>query len=137
VANNVSVDNGIDSPRTKGNIRVDSTSVSGTTVNFNLVFLRTSATAYTWKTTGYRSLAAFRAATGQEARGIQAEPRFVGAGAGDFRLGAGSPAVDSANSGVSGQQATDADGRPRTDDPGVANTGAGPRRYDDRGALER
>jgi len=137
VANNVSVDNGIDSPRTKGNIRVDSTSVSGTTVNDNLVFLSASAVMYTWGSTGYSSLTAFRAATGQEARGIQADPRFVGAGAGDFRLGAGSPAVDSANSGVSGQQATDADGRPRTDDPGVANTGAGPRRYDDRGALER
>ncbi|HEV8649332.1 MAG TPA: PKD domain-containing protein, partial [Actinomycetes bacterium] len=137
VANNLSVDNAIGSPRTRGNIRVDATSVAGTTVDANLVSLSAPGVMYTWGSTGYSSLAAFRAATGQEARGIQADPRFVGAGAGDFRLGAGSPAVDSADSGVSGQQASDADGRPRTDDPGVANTGTGPRPYDDRGALER
>jgi len=137
VANNISVDNGIGSPRTKGNIRVDSNSVSGSSVDYNLVFLRTAGIAYTWKKTGYPSLAAFRSATGQEAHGRQANPRFVNAGGGDFHLGAGSQAIDSANSGASGQQPRDAEGHPRVDDPGVANTGAGPRPYDDRGALER
>jgi nitrous oxidase accessory protein NosD len=137
IANNVSVDNAINSPRTKGNIRVDSSSTPGATVNYNLVSLSSSAVMYTWGSTGYSSLKAFQDASGQEARGIQASPGFVNAGAGDFHLGAGSPAVDSANSGVSGQQAVDAEGRPRVDDPGVPNSGAGPRGYDDRGALER
>jgi parallel beta-helix repeat protein len=136
IANNVSVDNGLASPRTKGNIRVDQNSVSGTRVDRNLVWLRTSGVQYTWKKTGYSSLAAFHAATGQEAGGLQASPGFVNAGAGNFHLAAGSRAIDSADSGVSGQQPRDADGRPRRDDPGVANSGAGPRRYDDRGAYE-
>jgi len=141
IANNVSVDNGYnigqDPQRTKGNIRVDSNSTSGTTANYNLVYLSTPYVMYVWGSGSYSSLAAFKAATGQEANGIQADPRFVNAGAGDFHLGAGSPATDSANSGVSGQQSSDADGNPRVDDPGVANTGAGARAYDDRGALER
>src|SRR5205814_463044 len=46
------------------------------------------------------------------------------------------PAIDSADSGASGAQATDVTGAARTDDPTVANTGIGPRAYDDRGAYE-
>ena len=53
-----------------------------------------------------------------------------------FHLTAGSPGIDSAHSGASGQPTADADGNPRLDDPGSANTGAGPRAYDDRGAYE-
>jgi PKD repeat protein len=136
IANNVSVDNGLASPRTKGNIRVDSSSTPGATVDYNLVSLSGSGTQYTWGSKGYTSLAAFHAATGQEAGGLQASPGFVDAAAGDFHLTAGSPAIDSANSGVSGAQATDADGNQRVDDPGVANSGAGPRAFDDRGAFE-
>jgi PKD repeat protein len=37
---------------------------------------------------------------------------------------------------VSGEQGTDRDEMPRQDDPLTANTGAGPRTYDDRGAYE-
>jgi PKD repeat protein len=58
-------------------------------------------------------------------------------GAGDFRLDTGSPAIDSADSGTLGQTTLDAYGRPRVDVPFVANTGVGPRAYDDRGALEQ
>jgi parallel beta-helix repeat protein len=137
IANNVSVDNGLASPRTKGNIRVDQNSVSGTRVDRNLVWLHATGVQYTWKKAGYSSLAAFHAATGQEAGGLQASPGFVNAAAGNFHLAAGSRAIDSADSGVSGQQPRDADRRPRRDDPGVANRGTGPRRFDDRGAYER
>jgi hypothetical protein len=56
--------------------------------------------------------------------------------AGDFHLLAGSPAIDSADSSVSGVQGADIDGTARTDDPVTPNTGAGPRTYDDRGAYE-
>lgn len=41
VENNISVDNGINSPRTTSNIRIDSLSTSESTVNYNLVSLRT------------------------------------------------------------------------------------------------
>jgi parallel beta-helix repeat protein len=136
LANNVSVDNGLTSTRTKGNIRIDSTSISGATVDYDLVHLRTSGTMFTWGSTGYVSLAAFVAATGKEAHGIQASPRWAAPDAGNFHLTAGSPAVDSADSGAPEQPATDALGNPRVDDPATPNTGAGPRAYDDRGAFE-
>jgi hypothetical protein len=84
----------------------------------------------------YASLAGFRAATGREVHGLQANPRFRAPSRGNFRLTAGSRAIDSANSGVSGHPQADAVGRRRVDDPDTANTGAGPRRFDDRGAYE-
>jgi hypothetical protein len=89
-----------------------------------------------WAGAKYSSLAAFQAATGREPRGIQADPRFQLPGAANFHLLAGSPAIDSADSGASGQPTTDADGNGRVDDPATPNTGVGPRTFDDRGAYE-
>lgn len=136
VANNISVDNGLNSPRTVGDIRVDAASQAGTTVDRNLVYLHGPGTYYVWGTANYATLAAFAAATGQEAHGIQADPRWVSPDTGNFQLTAGSPAIDSADSSVSGEQATDLLRVARYDDPAVTNTGAGPRAYDDRGAYE-
>lgn len=136
VANNISVDNGLNSPRTVGDIRVDPNSQAGTTVDSNLVYLHGPGTYYVWGTTNYASLSAFTAAAGQEAHGIQADPRWASPDTGSFQLTAGSPAIDSADSSVSGEQATDIAGVARYDDPAVANTGLGPRGYDDRGAYE-
>ena len=45
---------------------------------------------------------------------------------GDFRLKFGSPAIDSANAGVSGQPSSDVGGVARIDDPATPNTGVGP-----------
>ena len=84
----------------------------------------------------YTSLAAMRAATGQEQHGLQADPRFVNAAAGNLQLSAGSPAIDSADSGASGASSIDQSQAARVDDPSVANTGTGPRAFDDRGAYE-
>ena len=76
-------------------------------------------------------------ATGQEASGVQGDPKFAAAASGDFRLTAGSPAIDRGDSGVSGEQSQDLLGNPRVDDPATANTfAAGPRSYDDLGAYE-
>jgi parallel beta-helix repeat protein len=136
VANNISVDNGIRSPRTHSDIRVESGSTAGTTMDYNLVYLTRPDTLLIWNSVSYTSLAAFQAATGQEAHGIQADPRWANVGGGDFHLLAGSPAIDSANSGASGQPSFDVEGNARRDDPATPNTGAGPRAYDDRGAYE-
>jgi parallel beta-helix repeat protein len=136
LANNISVDNGIASPRTHGDIRVDSTSVSGTTMDYDQVHLSMADQLLIWDSISYTSLSAFQAATGQDVHGRQADPQFHARTAGDFHLRAGSSAIDSANSGVSGQLRTDADGNRRVDDPATANTGDGPRPYDDRGAYE-
>jgi parallel beta-helix repeat protein len=137
IANNLSVDNGIASPRTRGNIRVDSTSTTGTTMDYDLVHLTSPDTMLIWGSVSYTSLAAFRAATGQEAHGLQADPQWVNRANGDFHLTAGSPAIDSAHSGVNAQPSADVEGNARVDVPAVPNTGAGPRSYDDRGAYER
>src|SRR6266536_1723447 len=136
IENNIAVDNGINSPRTSGNIRVDSTSTTGTTVNYNLVFLSVPDVMYQWGSDKYDSLQAFRAATGMESHGDQDDPSWVSAASGDFHLLAGSPAIDSADSAVSGETSTDLEGLPRADDPDTHNSGAGVRKYDDRGAYE-
>ena len=134
--NNVSVDNGVKSPRTHGNIRIDASSTSGTTMDHDLVYLSTPDTMLIWKSVSYSSLSAFRAASGQEVHGAQANARWRSATTGDFHLLAGSPAIDSANSGASGQPARDVNENPRRDDPATPDTGVGPRSYDDRGAYE-
>jgi parallel beta-helix repeat protein len=139
IRNNISVDNGIGSSgstRTDSNIRVDAQSTSGSSMDYDLVDLRTTGTLLIWASTKYTSLSSFKSATGQETHGIKADPGWAAPGAGDFHLSAGSPAIDSADSGAPGETTADADGNPRVDDPLSPNTGAGPRPYDDRGAYE-
>jgi parallel beta-helix repeat protein len=136
VANNISIDNAIESPRAAGDIHVDSLSTTGTTVDWNLVAQSQPATLLTWNSIGYTTLSAYQTASGQMLHGIVADPLWVDPAHGDFHLRTGSPAIDSADSSVSGWPATDIQGRPRRDDPATPNTGTGPRSYDDRGAYE-
>jgi Periplasmic copper-binding protein (NosD) len=136
VADNISVDNGITSPRTHSDIRVERGSTAGTTLTSDIVYLSTLATLVIWNSMPYRTLAAFQDATGQELHGIEADPRWADPGHGNFELEPGSPAIDSADSAVSGWPATDIMGHGRVDDPATPNTGTGPRRYADRGAYE-
>ena len=135
VANNISVDNGLST--NSANIRTSADSVAGSTADHNIVHLTAPGVMYTWADVDYDSLDALRAAHPDlEANGIEADPKWVAPGSGDFRLSAGSPAIDSADSGVSGALANDLEGNERVDDAGVPNTGIGPRAYDDRGAYE-
>jgi parallel beta-helix repeat protein len=134
ITNNITVDNGVDSPRTSGNIRADATSAPTTVIDYNLH--SSSADLIDWAGQTYTVLAEFTSATGREAHGIQADPRFRDPAAADFRLTAASPAVDSADSAAPGQPAVDFDALPRVNAPGVRDTGTGPRTYDDRGAFE-
>ena len=136
VENNISVDNGINSPRTRSDIRIERGSTTGTTVDYNLVYLTTPDTLLIWDSVFYTSLTAYQAASGQMAHGLVADPKWSNPSTGDFHLTAGSPAIDSANSGVSGQPASDVAGQPRVDDTKTPDTGVGPRTYDDRGAYE-
>ncbi|GAA1964306.1 hypothetical protein GCM10009817_00040 [Terrabacter lapilli] len=143
IANNVAVDNavypaynGIACARRAGNIGVWDGAQSSTLVDHNLVYLSKSGVMYAWGTT-YTSLAAMRAVSGQEAAGVQDDPRFRDAAGWDLALREGSPAIDRGDSGVPGEQSTDILGYPRVRDPNVANTlAAGPRLYDDLGAYE-
>jgi parallel beta-helix repeat protein len=134
IVNNISVDNGINSPRTSGNIRTDAASAPTTILDYNL--LSSSGSLIDWAGTTYTELAAFTANTGREVHGLQSDPRFRNRDADDFRLAADSPAIDSANSDAAGQPATDFAGHPRVNVAAVADTGTGSRTYDDRGAYE-
>ena len=136
IRNNISVDNGIKSPRTHSDIRVESGSTAGTTVDYNVVYLTTPDTLLIWSSVSYTNLAAFQAASGQMSHGRNADPKWRDIGARDFHLTAGSPAIDYADSATNGQPALDAEDHPRVDDPATVDTGAGPRTYDDAGAFE-
>jgi len=148
VENNISVDNAVfvvnPTPingytnacnRRAGNIGIWDSAPPSTTVNANLVYLTVPGTMYVFGSP-YPSLAAMQAATGQEQLGRQADPRFADLAGFDLRLTEGSPAIDSADSGAPGEQATDLTQATRVDDTTVADTGIGPRSYDDRGAYE-
>ena len=137
VANNISVQNGVHSPRTASNIRVDAASVPGTSVNYDVVHVDGDREVLLiWNSVGYRSLAKFQLLTGQELHGVDVAPRWKDRAAGNFHLTARSPAIDSATSAVRRQPRADINGTRRTDDPATPNTGVGPRLYDDRGAFE-
>jgi len=139
IANNVSVDNGINSPRTDGNIRVDDTSSAATQSDYNIVYLSTAGAGkmYNWNSIYFTSLDSLHIKfPNVEINGRQADPKWVGQASGNFLLKAGSPAIDSANSGLNGAPTKDAAGNARGfDDPATPNTGTGPR-VDDRGAFE-
>ena len=142
IENNIAVDNGIDSPRSKGNIRVDLSSVDGTRMNFDLVYLTSPGQLdnptylVVWGVTSATSLHDLTSTTGQEARGIQADPAWAHAASGDYRLSSRSPAIDSADSSAPGQPLRDSKGHKRVDVPRTPNTGAGRYAYVDRGAFE-
>jgi parallel beta-helix repeat protein len=139
LANNISVNNGLPgSPRTKGDIRVTSSAISGTFIDYDEIYMaKTIGTIITWDSVTFKSLAALHALYPDvEANGLQANPNWISPGGGDFHLTENSPAIDSANSSAPGQLAHDQEGTPRSDDPNIVNTGTGVRTYDDRGAYE-
>jgi parallel beta-helix repeat protein len=123
--------------RRHGNIGVWDSAPATTTANFNLVWQSGAGAEYIWNGVTYQTRSALTAATGQEASPINwADPKFANAGAGNFQLTAGSPAIDSANSSASGEQTTDILGNPRVDDPATPNTGNPSGSFYDRGAYE-
>ena len=159
VINNIMVDNGLltqvgggTSSGQSGNLRFDSRSLSGNTLDYNLFYLTSGSVQIRWDT-GYATLAEFQAAVpGQEIHGIEADPLFVApapiaqrpasspynvtVNVGDYHIQAGSPAIDSADSNAPSEPSFDLDGNPRLDDLATANTGIGVRTYDDRGVYE-
>ncbi len=136
IANNISVQNGVGSPRTSSNIRVDISSVPGSSLDYDIVSVAGGqAINLIWNSVAYTSLAALQV-KGQELHGIDADPSWEDPARGDFHLTARSPAIDSASSLVRSQPRADINRTQRTDDPATPNTGAGPRLYDDRGSFE-
>ena len=115
---------------------VDSTSAVSFVSDYNLFWNSTSTVPVRYISTTYATVADYAAASGEDGHSKQADPKFVNAGAADFHLLAGSPAIDAAMSGTANWPATDAAGGVRLDDPRTANTGVGPVAYADLGPLE-
>ncbi len=130
----IAVDNGL--ATNEFGLWVDGASSVGFASDYNLIWNHTAQVPIKFVTTQYATMAAFNAVTGQEAHGVQAEPRFVNAAPGDFHLLAGSPAIDAGSSAPVGWPALDAEGHTRVDDPATPNRGAGAVGYSDIGALE-
>jgi parallel beta-helix repeat protein len=135
LANCIAVNNGLSTG--EFDLFVAASSIGGFKSNFDVLWNSVQKAPIKFNNKLYWSAAGFRKATGNELRGMSRNPRFVKPSAGNFRLRSGSPAIDSANSGASGQPFWDVAGRGRVDDPLMRNRGAGPRKYDDRGAYER
>ncbi len=135
--NCIAINNGLTS--NEFNLWIDAASDTGLVSDYNLFWNSNSQPPIKWKNAAgiYSTIAAFTAASGHDPHSIQANPLFVAPAGGDFRTQAGSPAIDSGNSGVANWPSTDMFGNPRVDDPMVANTGVGPILYGDRGAVER
>jgi parallel beta-helix repeat protein len=137
LTNNILVNNAVNTTRAKGNLNVDSSSTSGTSLDYDLLYQSTSGVVQVvWAGTNYTSLSSFVTARGQETHGLQGDPLWVSASAGDFHLRADSPAIDSANANAAGEPSTDLEGRARVNDPATSNTGVGAVLYADRGAYE-
>ncbi|GAB3062834.1 hypothetical protein GCM10027053_26610 [Intrasporangium mesophilum] len=136
VADNISVDNAIGSTRTIADIRLDEASSPGSTVDRNLVYMSNGGPLYEWFSAPYATVAGFQTASGLGVNDIGAAPGFVDQAGRNLALTPMSPAVDSADLGVTGAVAADHDGVSPVDVVAVPNTGAGAPPYGDRGALE-
>lgn len=115
---------------------VDSSSTAGFDADFNIYWNIADQPPIRFGQAIYPNVAAFQAGTGIGWSSFGADPRFVNAFAGDFHLRSDSPAIDAATSAIPGWKETDVEGRMRSDEPAVPNTGIGPYGFADRGAYE-
>lgn len=118
------------------NLFADSTALPGLVSDDNIFWNVTGKPSIKVGRAVFPSLPAWTSAAGCDGRSIAEDPRFVDAENYDFRLTQRSPAIDCANSSVMGWLDGDAEGRAPADDPRIPNTGLGPIRFADRGALE-
>ncbi|AUG79766.1 hypothetical protein CFP65_5053 [Kitasatospora sp. MMS16-BH015] len=117
-------------------LSVSAGSTVGTKADYNSVHGWGSGAAYSWAGTDHH-LADFAAVSGQGAHDVEETPPLGldGNHYGTVKPTGASGATDSADASAPGMLTTDLAGRPRVDDPQVANSGTGAGYYD-RGALE-
>ncbi|WP_234544783.1 PKD domain-containing protein [Streptomyces shenzhenensis] len=117
---------------TTAELTVDAGSAPQVTADYNAFNPPSTGTNYNWAGTAYATARAFRGDTGQGAHDLDQTDLTIPAGGLPEEH---SPLIDSADSDAPGELSTDVDGRPRVDDPLVADTGTGTG-HDDRGATE-
>ncbi|MET7693000.1 PKD domain-containing protein [Streptomyces sp. NPDC005483] len=117
---------------TPAEMTVDSSSASQVTADYNAVNPLSTGTDYDWAGTAYATREAFQAGTGQGAHDLDQTDLTLPY---EGRPTEHSPLIDSADANAPGETSTDYDGRPRVNDPLVADTGTGDSSYD-RGATE-
>ena len=122
MANNIIVDNGLTLSSSKGNIYVDATSLTGTTLDYDMVFLHSAPPTQSTDHVGQREIhVACRLSWSPPAwrRTASKAIRCGSAATGNFHLQARSPAIDSANTAASGEPTADISGRSRLSTTGV------------------
>ncbi len=122
-------------PAPTGLLNVASTATSGTTVDYNVLGPGNKSNEYAWAGQYYQTAAGFKAATGQGAHDITADPQLQTNGM-IYSISPQSPVINSANSDAPGELPADVDGASRINDPLIADTGAGTHDYYDRGAEQ-
>lgn len=137
IRDNIAADNTRDPSRSVGDIRIESGSEPGTTLDSDLLFESSgSGVVVEWNGVNYTTatMGQFRAVSGQESTGLVADPAFVSRPTYDLRLKGTSPAIDRADTSNSHWRAADLDGNGPVDDPKVADFALGS--VADLGALE-
>lgn len=137
IRDNISADNTRDPSRSVGDIRIESGSEPGTTLDRDLLFESSgSGVVVEWQGVNYTTagMGQFRTVSGQESTGLVADPAFMSTATSDLRLKGTSPAIDRADTSNPHWRAADLDGNGPVDDPKVANFAAGT--VADLGALE-
>lgn len=115
-------------------LSVAATATASTTADYNVAYPTQSDAPYSWGGVSYADAVALQGVTGQGTHDLNTDPQLRGPGVDASPL-EGTPEIDSANANAPDELATDGYGRPRRDDPTVANTGTG-MGYLDRGAYE-
>ncbi|MFJ8138437.1 beta strand repeat-containing protein [Streptomyces sp. NPDC096013] len=117
---------------TPAEITVDAASADQVTEDYNALNPLSTGTDYDWAGTAYATTQAFQSGTGQGAHDLDQTDLTIPV---TGWLTEHSPLIDSADAGAPGELSTDYYGKPRVDDPLVADTGTGDSSYD-RGAIE-
>ncbi|MEY9965606.1 hypothetical protein ABIA33_003652 [Streptacidiphilus sp. MAP12-16] len=113
-------------------INVDSSSAPQVHSDYNALDAYSQGVNYLWAGTSYAASGSFNAATQQGAHDVVLVPgKYYSVN----NYTEGSPLIDSGDANAPAEPSTDLYGRPRVDDPKVANQGTGDG-YVDRGAFE-
>ncbi len=132
--NCIAINNGLTT--NEYNLWVEDASAEGFESDYNIIWNSTSQKPIKFRGFQFGSLAEYRSASGLDLHSRSESPRFFNPSTGDFRLRAGSPAIDAATAAPVACPSSDCVNQSRFDDPATTNAGAGPPAYADLGATE-